>query len=357
MKPTRSLHPAVALAAGALAASPAAVTAASLEGEVYADLRYAYSHYDDKGATPRNNRFDDTHSNAGVAVTTREGDYAATLVYERTLDTDDSNPDAVRQSYLSVSSPYGTALYGRVPTAYKLAGETLDPFYNTAVGTISGAAFGTASAAVRGPSYGLSALTSDALGNGFVANQVAYISPSIGGLRVNAAFFINESDPPGDDHDYGVGAEWSGDWLEGLTTAGVQYLDVRSSANFSAIGISGSGAVKATRLYAAYVRDAWGLSASWEPLDLKSGVDRDYVLAAGWLGLTEQTRLALAWGYTDGTPFEGNSTTLGVFHALFEGLEVYAAGRYTDREAAPQESTNFSVGVTYTVRLKGERTL
>ena len=357
MKPEWNLHSAVALSGWALIALPVVATAASIEGEIYGDLRYAYSHYDDKGAEPRSNRFDDTDSHAGLAVTTREGDYAATLVYERALESDDSNPDAVRQSYLSVSTPYGTALYGRAPTAYKLSGEVLDPFYNTAVGTINGAAFGTASAAVRGPSYGLSALTSDARGNGFVANQVAYVSPSMGGLRVNAAFFMNESDPPEDDHDYGAGAEWSGDWLEGSATAGVQYLDVRSSANFSAIGVPGSGAVKATRLYAAYTRDSWGLSASWEPLDLKSGPDRDYVLGTGWLGLTEQTRVALAWGYTDGTPFEGNSVSLGLFHSLFEGLEVYAAARYTDRNKAPQESTNIGVGVTYTVRFKGERSL
>lgn len=353
----RNLRGSAALTAAALAVLPAAAPAATVEGEVYGDLRYAYSHYDDKGAMPRSNRFDDTHSHAGVAVTTRDGGYSATLTYERALDADDSNPDAVRQSFLSVSTPLGTALYGRAPTAYKLSGEALDPFYNTAVGTINGAAFGTATAVVRGPSYGLSALASDARGNGFVSNQLAYISPALGGLRVNAAFFMNETDAPADDHDYGAGAEWNGDWLGGVTTAGVQYLDVRSSANFSAIGIPGSGAVKATRVYAAHVREAWGLSASWEPLDLKAGTDRDYVLAAGWLGLTEQTRLALAWGHTDGTPFEGSSTTLGVFHELLEGLEVYAAARYTDRDAAPLESGNFAAGVTYTVRFKGARTL
>lgn len=350
----------IGLAPLALAVLPAAVqAAATVEGEVYADLGYAYSHYDDKGAAPRSNLFDDTNSHAGVALTTREGAYSATLVYERALDADSvSNADLVRQSYVRVSTPVGTALYGRAPTAYKLSGEALDPFYNTAVGTINGAAFGAATAVVRGPSYGLSALTSDARGNGFVANQLAYVSPAFGGLRVNAAFFMNENPAPADDHDYGLGAEWSGDWMGGEATAGVQYLDVRSNVNFAAIGIPGSGAVKATRVYAAYGRNDWGLSASWEPLDLKSGAaDRDYVFAAGWLGLTEQTRVALALGYTDNTPFEGNSATLGVFHKLFTGFEVYAAARYTDRDAAPEQSNNLAVGATYTVRFKGSKTL
>jgi predicted porin len=351
---------AMAIAAAGLVAAASGASAATLEGELYGDLRYAYSHYDDKGPNPRSNDFDSTNSHAGVLITTREGDYSATLVYERGLDADDDatvDADATRQSYLSVATPYGTALYGRAPTAYKLSGQELDPFYNTAIGTISGAAFAGSPAAVRGPSYGLSALTSDLRGNGFVANQVAYISPEIMGVRANAAFFMNENDAPADDHDYGLGAEWSGSLMDGLVGAGVQYLDIRSNANFQAIGIPGSGAVKATRLYAGYSRETWGVNASWEPLDLADGPDRDYYYAAGWMRVAEKTRVAVAYGNTEATPFKGDSYSLGVFHELLTGLELYAAARYTDRDATPDESSNLAAGVSYRFRLRGEQSL
>jgi predicted porin len=340
---------AIAIAAAGFASGATGAGAATLEGELYGDLRYAYSHYDDKGPNPRSNDFDSTNSYAGVMITTREDAYAATLVYERGLDTDDDavvDADATRQSYLSVSTPYGTALYGRAPTAYKLSGQELDPFYNTAIGTINGAAFAGSAAAVRGPSYGLSALTSDLRGNGFIANQLAYISPEFSGLRVNAAFFMNENDAPADDHDYGVGAEWSGALMDGLVGAGVQYLDIRSSTNFTSIGIPGSGAVKAARVYAGYSSEAWGVNASWEPLDLADGPDRDYYYASGWLRVAPKTRVAAAYGNTEATPFEGDSYSLGLFHELLTGLEFYAAARYTDRDAAPLESSNFAAGVS-----------
>ncbi|MES0873771.1 porin [Sinimarinibacterium thermocellulolyticum] len=345
---------AVAMASCALGAQ-----AATLEGQLYGDLRYAYTHYDADGS-PRRNVFDSTNSHAGVMITTRDGGYAATLVYERGLDADDDatvDDDTVRQSYLSVSSPYGTALYGRAPTAYKLAGQKLDPFYNTAIGTISGAAFGGSPAAVRGPSYGLSALTSDLSGNGFIANQLAYVSPEFMGVRVNAAFFMNENDRPDDDHDYGVGAEWNGDLLSGRLQAGAQYLDIRSNTNFQAIGIPGSGAVKATRVHAAYSRESWGVGASWEPLDLRDGENRDYYFASGWLRVAPKTRVAAAYGNTEATPFEGNGYSLGLFHEVLQGLEVYAAARHTDRDVAPDKSNDLAAGVTYRFRLSGQQTL
>jgi predicted porin len=356
---TSSLARSASAAAITAALGHGTATAATVEGEFYGDLRYAYSHYDDKGPAPRRNEFDSINSAAGIIVTTREGAYSATLVYERGLDADDDavvDADATRQSYLSVATPFGTALYGRAPTAYKLSGQELDPFYNTAIGTISGAAFAASPAAIRGPSYGLSALASDLRGNGYVANQLAYISPEFSGLRVNAAFFINENEAPADDHDYGLGAEWAGEVLGGVVGAGVQYLDIRSNANFTSIGIPGSGAVKATRVYAGYQRSDWGLSASWEPLDLKDGAeDRDYVMVAGWLRVTPRTRLAASYGYTDGTPFAGDSVSLGVFHELLTGLEFYAAARRTERDAAPDESSNLALGVSYSFRLRGQQ--
>lgn len=354
---TRHRLTAWTLAVGALACGGAA-QAAVLEGELYGDLRWAYSNYDDDAA--ESVRFDSINSHAGFAVTTREGDYAATVVYERGLDADDDatvDNDTVRQSFLRVSSPFGSVLYGRAPTAYKLSGEKLDPFFNTLIGTINGGPFGDSPAAVRGPSYGLSALASDLAGNGFIGNQLAYVSPSLSGFRGNAAYFMNETDPQGDDSDYALGLEWQGDVVSGKLVAGVQYLDVQGNSNFTAIGIPGSGAVQATRYYAGYDRSRWGASVSFEPLDLQDSgsTDREYLLTSGWFGVTEQTRVAASYGNTNGTPFEGDSYSLGVFHGLFKGLDVYAAARYTDRNSAPGESTHFGVGINYAFSLTGEQ--
>lgn len=344
-------HILAALAAGLIA--PAAA-AAELGGSVYGDFRLSLGWFD-ADSTGDDTDVDNNHSHLGLRVQAVEGELTAFAQYERLADNDDGDGDAepTRQFFAGLRhAHWGTLSYGRQATAYKLAGQKLDPFYNTSVAGISGTP-----GVINGASYGQSALTNDAAGNGFVNNQVAFTTPSFGGLTVNGAVFVDDGAGDGENHDYAAGAEWRA----GGVTLGVQGLDLQSGseagsvANFDAIGLSGpNGELEALRGYGAWASERWGAGASYERLDLKNGQpDREYVFVSGWLGLTDRIRLAAAIGDTHDTPFEGRGYTLGASYEVIERLNVYAAARLVDRTASPTNTTltedtqTVALGVSY----------
>jgi predicted porin len=329
-----------------------AITAISVQAiavetgaRLYGDLRYAagYSKLED-GASDTD--FNSTNSHLGLAVTATEADYTLTAVYERAVDAGNSRAagnDDTRQVYLSVGSPYGVLAAGQIETAYKQAGQRLDPFYNTGIGTITGTPFGNAGAPVLGPGFGLSALTSDTVDQGFVRNQVAYVSPTWRNLTANAAVMFADNDRDnGGQTDVGLGLEYAADQL----VAGVQYLDIRATtaatpeANFNA-GLP--DATRATRVYGAWQADGWSVGASWEPLEIDGAPNRDYYFVSGTLQVSERLRAAASLGYVENVPFEGQSLSLGGFYSVFDGLEVYVAGRYSDRDVDAILGNGFAV--------------
>jgi hypothetical protein len=356
MKARQFVASSIAVAAAAFAGG---AQAADVTGEVFGDFRWSINHFDAKGAPADDASATNNNSHYGIRATTTERGITGFVVYERQLDNDSGAvAELARQGYVGISSAFGTALYGRAATAYKLAGERLDPFFNTGIATISGASNVGAGAAILGPSYGLSALTSETAGNGFINNQIAYTTPSFGGLSFNAAVFLDEGSGPAEDHDYGAGLEYKAAGL----TAGVQHLDINSGVaagstqNFGAIGAQAE--LTATRLYGSYdANGAWGGSASWEKLDLKGGLaDRDYYYAAVWATVIPGTRVALAYGDTNETPFEGNSFSVGIFHDVLSNLTAYAVGRSTnvDSDRAPPDTTAISLGLNYQFSLSGK---
>lgn len=286
--------------------------AVEVGARLYGDLRYSVVHSDvQEGAD--DTEFSSNNSHLGVALSGAEGDISVTGVYELGIDAGNTTngSDDTRQAYLSVGSPFGSLALGQLETAYKRAGQQLDPFYNTGVGTITGTPFGNAGAPVLGPGFGLSALTSDTVDQGLVADQVAYVSPTIANLTGNAAIIFGDNDGgDGGQEDFGVGVEYAADGI----LFGVQYLDIRStvngtpSANFNA-GLP--NATKATRVYGGYATEVWSLGASWEPLEIEGAPDRDYYFLSGTLNLNDRTRLAASLGYVENVPFEGQSLSLG----------------------------------------------
>ena len=355
----------MALAVAATFVVPA--QAAEVSGEVTGDFRLGLGYFDSNSnpgiaaATNSDLDVDNNNSVIGAKVSTTEGNITASLVYERLLDNDAAGVDFDRQAYLSIATPYGTGIYGRAPTAYKTSGQKLDPFYNTQLSGIAGAAAG----GVNGAGYGLSALTNDGIGNGFVNNTLAYVSPSIGGLTINAAIFTDEGAGVGEDHDLGLGVEWSGMGI----TAGVQLLDINSGnplaagsvANFGTIGVAAP--LTATRLYGSFADGSkWGAGVSVESLDLKAGAtDRLYAMASGWLSVMEGTRVAVSLGNTNETPFEGNSVSAGVFHDVIKNLTVNGGVRFTDRAVNGVSGVNstdvtaIALGVNYKFSVGGSR--
>ncbi len=346
---------AVAIAVSAFTAV-LSVPAHALEADanLYGDFRLSLGYFD-SDASGDDTDIDNNNSHGGLRLLVREGDIAAFVQYERLLDNDDgtANGEVTRQFFGGIVSSYGTLGYGRQATAYKLAGQKLDPFYNTSVAGISGAV-GT----INGTSYGQSALTNDSVGSGFINNQIAYVSPTLYGVTVNAAVFVDDAAGDAEEHDYALGAEYSADGI----TLGIQSLGIKSGsvagsvANFSSIGLTGAAnEVNAVRYYGAYAREDWGVGASYERLDLKAGLpDRGYGFISGWYGLTDKLRIAAAYGNTEDTPFEGNAYTLGASYTLLPNLNVYLAGRMVERDndsAQPSDTSAVALGASYTFDL------
>lgn len=202
--------------------------------------------------------------------------------------------------FAGVKGGFGTALFGRASSPYKMAGLKLDPFYDTSAGTANG-----------GSNYGFSSFT-----NGFLNNVVAYITPKIaGGLTFNAVAVIDDS--TADNHAFNLGGAWSSNGI----TVGAQYLDADD-----ALG------TKATRLHAGYKAKGYGIGLNYEDIDDGSADGGQFLNLSGTVGVGTAGTIAASYGTVDGTmtlsPNNWNSAgsgfSLGYFHNLAKKTKVGA---------------------------------
>lgn len=363
------------LLAAVVSLSCGTASAAETTGEIFGDFRLSLGHFDSSSpeaggngtATAPDTDIDNNNSVFGLRAATTHGGLTAFVTYERYAENDGTTTSAVNdnvsQFFYGVRGGFGEVSYGTRATAYRTAGQKLDPFFNTSVAGVQGGLFTTAgvtSKRINGASYGQSALTNDALGAGTAANQIAYIAPAIFGITANAAVFVDEGSGPNEKHDYAGGLEMN--CACGLTV-GAQFLDINSNASVPNFGNAGIGGAKAEalRAYASYNTSWWGTGVSLEKLNLRGGaLDRDYAFASGWFGLSRNTRIAATVGHTNETPFEGVSATVGVFHDLMPNLTGYIAARSTDRDASSTNTANgnetaaIAAGVSYRFALGGK---
>ncbi len=229
------------------------------------------------------------------------------------------------------SATYGSLIYGRHSTAYKMSGLRVDPFYDTSAGLGNG-----------GATYGLSGMT-----NGFSNNAIAYISPTFyGGFSANAAIYIDDTET--NRHDTNFGMQYAADGI----TAGVQHVIVGNgskTSNSSGIGNT-AGIDSSTRLYAGYKTDVWSLTGSYEfqIADELSGPDINHLYVAGTYKIEENTKLAVSVGHVDEGAFEGVGWQAGIFYNILPKTEVYAlySGTYLD-DNARSDSNAVIVGVSH----------
>lgn len=212
-----------------------------------------------------------------------------------------------------IKGGFGTILYGRASSPYKMAGLKLDPFYDTSAGPLNG-----------GSNYGFSSLT-----NGFFNNVLAYVSPKIGGgLTFNAVAVID--DGPTDDHAYNVGAAWSGNGI----TVGAQMI----SAEPAVFALD-----TAMRVHAGYKTAGWSAGISWENVD-NGTVDGDFINVSGTFNVGPG-KIAASYGTVDGSltgarNAPGAGYSVGYFHKLAKKTEArliyssvdYDAGGPADRD-------------------------
>ena len=229
------------------------------------------------------------------------------------------------------SADYGSIIYGRHSTAYKMSGLRVDPFYDTSAGLGNG-----------GATYGLSGMT-----NGFTNNAIAYISPTIlGGLSANAAIYIDDSDS--NKHDTNFGLQYAADGI----TAGVQQLIIGNGSKTSnSTGIANTAGVEsATRVYGGYKTKDWSLTGSYEFQIAKASnaPDINHLYVAGTYNVMEKTKLAVSVGHVDDGPFEGVGWQTGIFYKILPKTEVYAlySGTYLEDDFK-NDAHVFTVGVSH----------
>ena len=280
-------------------------------------------------------------SNFRLTASAAESGIRAFVAYERGASNDQTNVEDVREFFGGVSGKMGMLLYGRKATDYRLAGERLDPFYNTSV-AFGYSAVGNGGFASEGASYGLSNLT-----NGFTSNTIALRSPVWLGFTLNAAGYINENRSNvgvGDEPDYALGVGYANsEWL-GLD-AGVQALDLNGNVVTNSPGDS-----NAYRLHASVGEKLWAAGVSVEMVDVAAEADpRQYAFVSASYQALQDLRIALAVGSVSDSPsFDGTGGTLGVFYDLTKHLGTYAAVRHVALDNGTEnKTTTVATGVKF----------
>ena len=296
-------------------------------------------------------------SNAFAQVRLNFAPVSFRAYYERGFRNDRAGIMPERARYLVVDSALGSLLLGDAPSAFRRAGERLDPFYDTALGGFNGRAL------EEGASYGLSNLT-----NSVTRNSVAYTSPVIfGGLQANLAGYAGTKDAPNDEVDRALGVAYTFENLGGEGNAlmlGVQALQIENPTAF-ALGnsrlnrrspVGGSpGRSDNYRVTAAYTTPRFSLGLSGEQIDVKAEPDaRGYLYTSATFAATPRLRLAASYGrleFKTGSPaLSGNSYSVGAFARLAESATGYLAVRQTSLDT-PGESTLVALGLS--VSFKG----
>ena len=366
---------AAAISAAAAVLCSTGAYAVDAKGSVYGDIRYGLDYSDSSGPVSNGNDVGadtdlrDLNSVLGVKAAGGAGDVSVFGVFEMYIGAEYGSIlslDSTRQLFAGVNTPVGTISYGRMFTDYAKVGLAMDPFHNTSLASGFGGTAGSTQLlpALGAPtfnSFGLSPFmhgelpTVSLVGAGVQASQLAYVTPSFGGVTVNGAVFFDRADDSQtngeESHDYAAGLAWRGMGIN----AGVQFVQMNDEVGqgtFLAAGGtngSGNGDATATRVHGGYAGANFGVNASWERIDLQGlgAQDEDYMFVSGWFGVASGTRIAASYGMANetldpasGASGEGTGTTVGVFHDVLENFTVHAGVSMFDLKDSVQSGTD-----------------
>ncbi len=256
--------------------------------------------------------------------------------YERGFRNDRAGIMPERQRNVTFDSALGKLLVGDAPSAFRVSGERLDPFFDTALSGFNGRVLG------EGANYGLSNLT-----NSVTRNSLAYTSPELfGGLKLNAGGYLGTKDAPNDEIDRAVGIAYEFKNLFGegnVLQLGAQGLQIENPTAF-ALGnsrlnrrspVGGSpGESDNIRLHAAFATPRFSLGVSGEHIDVKAEPKaRGYLFSSATVALNSNIRLAASYGrlnFKTGSPaLSGDSYALGFFARLSDSTNGYIGARRT----------------------------
>lgn len=317
------------LVAAIVAALPLSASA-DMSNTLYGDIRLSTNSVDDDDAySSRNTNFKNNASRLGFKGSVGKDGLKAIYHIQAGVNADGSGSALTsRFAFAGLKGGFGTVIYGRTSTPYKMAGVKLDPFYDTA-SINAGASDGYA-----GASYGLSGLT-----NGFTNNSLAYSTPNLGGFTLNASAYLDDSSE--NEADFNIGATYAA----GAIKASLQYIDVNAPA-----GIANAGAVKdAIRLAGQYKGDKFTVGVSYEMVDATTGgTDVDYLYVPVTFMVSDKTKIAGSFGSVDDGAAEGTAFTLGVFHSILPKTTIY--GLWSDHSAdatGVSDRSVLSLGVSH----------
>lgn len=235
-----------------------------------------------------------------------------------------------RHAFVGFNSSVGTFTFGRVNTAYKLAAQRIDPFYDTSAANYVGGF------SPEGASYGLSNLA-----NGWTDNTIAYLSPEAGGLTINAGIHLQEAND--EDHDFSIGL----DYRLGDLNVGLQYLAVGADNTAGVVAGAGTVVDTAGQITASWAGKGWSVGGSYELVELKTSNDeRAYAFLSGTFDLNENLTIAATVGSVDQGGGEGEGATLGAFVKLIEDFQLYGLYSYASLDNDTENNT-ISFGVKY----------
>ena len=130
--------------------------------KIYGDFRVSMMN-NEVGSADGIVSFDNNASRLGFKGKKTDGKMTVKYAIETALNNDGAAVDAFATRYMYAGLGYegaGMLKFGQMSTPYKLAGQNLDPFYDTSAGTTT-----------TGANFGLSGYT-----NGFAVNSLHYYS-------------------------------------------------------------------------------------------------------------------------------------------------------------------------------------
>jgi hypothetical protein len=368
----------LALALGAMCLGGATVASAETTNSIYGNFRWSVNYVDQGTPNVDNIQADDNQSRLGLRGEVKGSDLTAFYHWETGLSSDGASAFDARLYYAGVKGGFGALTVGRHSPAYKVGGTSVNPFGDTGVATVNGV-YGPTGAA-----FGLSALT-----NGFANNTIAYTSPKLGPVTLNAAIYIDDTTE--DDHNYAAGVAYAG----GPITAGFQYYDARNKMTAAvpattarvqtfdqlgnAIGFTNvttaavaaqnlgpwanAADLKAYRAHGSFKTGPLTLGASIEMLDPNANNVEEtmYYFLSATFAVTPELRLAASVGLRDydgpdahaGAASDGLGINIGAFYNVLPNTTVYALGSLVDFDRdGVDDTTVISAGLIYNFNMK-----
>jgi hypothetical protein len=306
----------VVYAAAVLAMCATPLSAMAEGTTLYGQLRYSFNSID-SDKTPEVATQDGLSGRDNVSLFGLKGTYGDSVkafFHIQTGAKADANAVAFGQRFFfaGLKGDFGKVAYGRMTNAYKFDGFKMDPFYNNSGVNASGVYN------AGGATYGLSGAT-----NGFTDNALQYVTPSMGGVKLTAGLYVDDSNA--DDHGYLAGVSYGNKALSG----GLVFATNDTTVTIPGVAADGD----AIRAYVNYkINDTIKVALSVEEIENPAaGMDDvNYVYLTGTMSPSDKMDFSASIGVVTAGAAEGTGINLGAWYNIAENTKLFALYSYAD---------------------------